>query len=167
MVAWNKIYKRYIFEEIRYPKGKINEDEAIACNILEKANKVSYMMEPLYYYVQRGSSIMRSFNFKKFDIIDFYEERTIFFKERNDKDNLHENQKMEFRAIEGLIKKYGNMKNLTNEQKKKIKYGMEKIVNLSKELRKNKKLNLKFKIWTFCVLKIPKFYFGILRAIKK
>ncbi len=55
--ACDKLYKSYIFEEIRYPIGKINEDIAIAFNILEKAGKIIHIGLPKYYYAHRENSI--------------------------------------------------------------------------------------------------------------
>ena len=66
IIAWNKMYKREIFETLRYPDGKIHEDEYIIFDVLEKAKKISYVSEPLYYYLQRQGSITSKFNMKRF-----------------------------------------------------------------------------------------------------
>lgn len=58
VVAWNKLYKKSIFSEIRYPVGKIHEDEFVIHAILMKCDKVACVSEMLYYYVQRSDSIM-------------------------------------------------------------------------------------------------------------
>ena len=60
MTAWAKLYKKEIFEKIRYPKGKLHEDEFIIHEILHKTNCFVVTNEQLYYYLQRGSSIMGS-----------------------------------------------------------------------------------------------------------
>lgn len=57
-VAWNKLYKRELFKDIRFPKGKSHEDEFVAHYIIGKCGSVSCVKEPLYYYVQRTGSIM-------------------------------------------------------------------------------------------------------------
>ena len=61
-VTWNKLYKKEIFKDIRYPEGKIFEDIAVICDIADKAKKISYTNEPLYYYRARKSGISKSYN---------------------------------------------------------------------------------------------------------
>jgi glycosyltransferase involved in cell wall biosynthesis len=60
VVAWNKLYSRRLFIEnsIRYPLGKVNEDTFTTYKLLYGANRIVFLDEPLYFYVQRSSSIM-------------------------------------------------------------------------------------------------------------
>lgn len=58
VVAWNKVYKRSLFEGIQFPKGKVHEDEFTIYKLLYKANKIVYTDAVLYYYLQRNTSIM-------------------------------------------------------------------------------------------------------------
>lgn len=60
VVAWNKLYKREIFESLRYLEGRINEDSFIITDIIRQVSKISYINEPLYYYRTRSGSIMSS-----------------------------------------------------------------------------------------------------------
>jgi len=79
-VAWNKLYKRKLFENIEYPVGKIHEDEFTAYRLLFNSNRVIYIDIPLYYYCQRSGSIMKSpFSEKRFDKAEAYRERCDFF----------------------------------------------------------------------------------------
>ena len=57
VVAWNKLYRRKLFLNLRYPKGKVHEDEFIIHQILHLCKKVVYTKEKLYYYLQRKGSI--------------------------------------------------------------------------------------------------------------
>lgn len=79
-VAWNKIYKKYIFEKIEYPVGKLHEDEAIICKVFDLAKKVAYTDCEYYYYFQRSDSIMGSYNFRRCDILYGLNEKLMFFK---------------------------------------------------------------------------------------
>lgn len=85
IVAWNKIYKRKIFNNVRFSKGKYFEDQFIFTKLYWKINKVSFVNIPLYYYVQRQGSIMQSnLNEKKImDTILFRQERIDFFNHRD------------------------------------------------------------------------------------
>ncbi len=86
-VAWNKAYPRKFFDDIRYPKGKIHEDEFTTYKLLDKAEKVAYIDEPLYYYVQRGSSIMgEGFNEKSLYRLEAMDERIRIYAARGDYD---------------------------------------------------------------------------------
>lgn len=57
VVAWNKLYKRKLFADIRYPKGKIHEDEFLTHQILHLCERTVYISQELYYYVKREESI--------------------------------------------------------------------------------------------------------------
>ena len=89
-VAWNKLYKKELFQNIRYGKNKIHEDEFIVHRILDKAKKVLYTSYPFYYYLQRNTSIMgEKFNLKRLDVLEALEERILYFYEKG-YDDLYE-----------------------------------------------------------------------------
>ena len=60
VVAWNKIYKKSIFQTLRYPVGIFNEDEYVANELYRNEYKVVGVSDVLYYYVQRSGSIMNT-----------------------------------------------------------------------------------------------------------
>ena len=41
VAAWNKLYRKEIFNDIRYPYGKYNEDMFIICEIMKKVKQIS------------------------------------------------------------------------------------------------------------------------------
>ncbi len=55
--AWNKLYKTFLFGDVRYPDGVICEDKATTYKLLLKANRISYTKEQLYHYRVRNNSI--------------------------------------------------------------------------------------------------------------
>lgn len=61
-----KLYKRELFDNIRFDEGKLLEDLLIMYKLINKARLISLCSEPLYYYVQRNNSITNSLN-KKLD----------------------------------------------------------------------------------------------------
>ena len=83
--AWNKIYKRSVIKDIRYPKGRIYEDVATTYKFIFNAGKVGYMSKPFYNYIKRKGSIVASgFNSKsRYDCFLGYKERLNFAKENN------------------------------------------------------------------------------------
>ena len=56
--AWNKLYRRAIFAQLRYPEGKLNEDLFLIPEVCLQIQKAVVVSKALYYYVQRGGSIM-------------------------------------------------------------------------------------------------------------
>lgn len=93
-VAWNKLYKREVFDGIRFPSGIINEDEATIYRVLYRAKLVSYLPDVLYMYRQRESSIMHQ------DLQDRYRflikagiDRIDFFKDNED-DELEQHSRI-------------------------------------------------------------------------
>lgn len=57
--ACNKLYRKEIFKEIRFPVGRISEDWFIMYKILDKAKKIVYNPVAKYYYRQRTGSITK------------------------------------------------------------------------------------------------------------
>jgi len=74
--VWNRLYKRYLFNDIRFPKGKLFEDIFIMYKLVDKANKVVVSAECKYYYLLREDGItLSSFNTKQMDNVEAYIER--------------------------------------------------------------------------------------------
>jgi len=83
VVPWNKLYKREIFDDIKYPSGYLYDDEFTAHRILYKSQKTVYIPLPLYFYVIRRGSITHSpMTERKFDKILALRDRVEFFKEK-------------------------------------------------------------------------------------
>ena len=64
----NKIYRRSFMSDKRFIKGMWYEDLAVIPVWLSKANNVSHVGKPLYYYLQREGSISHSADHRIFDI---------------------------------------------------------------------------------------------------
>ena len=89
VVAWNKLYKKELFENIRYPEGRIHEDEATTYKLFDLAKKCVFVDNALYgYYVgSGGTSITRNgFNLKKLDWRTANKERVQYFIEKDYKE---------------------------------------------------------------------------------
>ena len=80
-VAWNKLYARELFKDLRYPIGKTHEDEFVTYKLLIQAEKVSFLTATLYYYYQNPEGITKSkFSLNRLDVIDAVEERIGYVK---------------------------------------------------------------------------------------
>lgn len=81
--AWGKLFKRSLFEEIRFPISKIYEDIAIMYAVFDKAEKVVFSDYAGYGYLQRDTSIMKeNFSENKMSLITFVEDNERFIKEK-------------------------------------------------------------------------------------
>ena len=56
--VWNKLYKKDIFDRIRFPYKKICESAYIIISIFNNASKILVIPDRLYYYRKRENSIM-------------------------------------------------------------------------------------------------------------
>ena len=84
VVAWNKMYRKTVFSDIRYTVGMIHEDEAICADIYCHASKVIRTNKILYNYrVNNSTSIMTSdYSLKRLDILKAIEIRMDILKKR-------------------------------------------------------------------------------------
>lgn len=58
--AWDKLYHRSLFREIRYPVGKIVEDVPVTYRIALDAGRIGMCSKPVYNYFHRPGSITTS-----------------------------------------------------------------------------------------------------------
>lgn len=59
--AWNKLYKRSLMGDLRFPEGKLFEDIAYTTKLLAKSKKSVYVDKAYYNYIfDRSDSIMNS-----------------------------------------------------------------------------------------------------------
>lgn len=66
--AWARLYRKEIHAHIRFPVNEINEDEAIALQIIYRCEKIVKTEQTAYYYTCRPESITTSsFSKKKLD----------------------------------------------------------------------------------------------------
>ena len=79
--AWDKLYKKDLFKNIEYPKGRIYEDIATTYKLIDKANGIVYCAYPGYNYLQREGSLIHShFNTKLYGMVESYQEMLEYIK---------------------------------------------------------------------------------------
>lgn len=96
--AWNKMYKRELFENVRFPRGRKMEDLGTTYKLLLNTRRIVYSKKILYYYYQREDSILHKAN------LDFYRDKFELSKERfeivkNIYPHLIENDLFYFRVL--------------------------------------------------------------------
>lgn len=71
----NKLYKKELFNNIRFPKGKLYEDIVTIPYIIDKCKEIYISNKAYYHYLQRNNSIVHTnFNLKKLDYLANAEE---------------------------------------------------------------------------------------------
>ena len=83
VMTWNKLYRRSLFtdNDIRFPVGKVHEDNYTTYKLFYFANKVQFIGTPRYFYLQRSESIMgRQFDKVRLDALEAVSEAANFMK---------------------------------------------------------------------------------------
>lgn len=81
--AWDKLYKRNLFSDIRYPVGVHYEDQNITARLFYYAGKVCHIGKALYIYMKRAGSITnRFFNQHSIDEVKQAELLKVFVDEK-------------------------------------------------------------------------------------
>ena len=76
-VAWNKLYKKELFNNIRYPEGRVYEDIATTYKIEYISTNIVFIEDSLYYHVNRKDSITHKHTRKNFSGLSYIDDRTI------------------------------------------------------------------------------------------
>lgn len=85
VVAWNKLYKKEILDKtkVQFPKGLRYEDVEFFYKLVPYIDTVSFVKQPLIYYVQRKQSIINTQNEKTKDIFTVLDNVINYYKENN------------------------------------------------------------------------------------
>ncbi len=85
IIVCNKLYRRDLLANIKFPQGKKHEDEFFTHKVLWNAHNVAVTECPLYYYRQHSDSAMGiGFTIEKtLDFIEAFEEKADFYKSKD------------------------------------------------------------------------------------
>lgn len=84
VTAWGKLFKRELYNSLRFPKGKIFEDEYTSYKVLYKSNQITFIDIPLYIYFQRKDSIMGSAKRSSIRALRAQVEKYLFFRRKKE-----------------------------------------------------------------------------------
>lgn len=135
--AWNKLYEKELFDEIKYPIGKKYEDIGTTFYLFEKCNKIVVTSEPEYYYLKRADSLVN--NVTESTILDYTEiiiQRYIYIKQ-----NIKELRKYNnYYLAKTLITAHNDIENLENiseEMQQRYKKLYELVLEIIKSNSKD------------------------------
>ena len=143
--VWNKLYRREVIDGIWFAKGKYNEDEFWTYKVFDRAKKIVSVEQPLYNYLQRGSSIIGvGYNIRRLDGLDALYERMHYLSKYVELRNLL----YQSFALECLWHLQSVLRAFKGKERKQI---VKKIVIMIKGTPKvkneNLTLNRKYKVW--------------------
>lgn len=136
VTAWGKLYKRELFATMRYPVGRLHEDEFVFAELLQQTNCFVYVSAAMYYYFQRSSSIMGTKSEK--NIQDIYDAIVLRNKYLNEKypHNINRNGNLLLTLLRSLYisigKKYKN-KSLKKQILQEYKYHYQIVKRCDKK----------------------------------
>lgn len=85
VVAWNKLYKKEVFNKERYEVGRIHEDEFIIHRLLIRTKRIVYTECKLYNYIKHKDSIVNNKTLKSLeDAWDAFEDRCVTLRGKDD-----------------------------------------------------------------------------------
>lgn len=72
--AWGKLYKKDLFDGLRFTVGRLYEDLDFFYKIYDRVVRLVHTDAVLYYYYYRADSIIGVFNRKRLDVLDITDE---------------------------------------------------------------------------------------------
>ncbi|MCR4624655.1 MAG: glycosyltransferase [Lachnospiraceae bacterium] len=130
---WNRLFKKEVFENLRFPVGRINDDEYTVLRAYALCNRILFLNKPTYNYRIRKNSITTSaFSMRKVDV--FY----------NAKDNMEYIIKVrpelkdyaEAKFVKAGLYCYYNLLKMKTEEQEVKQQKKDALRNIKKELRK-------------------------------
>jgi glycosyltransferase involved in cell wall biosynthesis len=171
VTAWNKLYKLGLFDDVRFPEGRIYEDTAVCYLLAGKATKLTVNMVPKYYYTQRYNSIANNtiFNEQKYQFIQAGDEMADYIKKSYPQLSKAANVKRVFVRLSTL----SQMVNGMHYNKQRVSE-MKQVINelrlgalLDKKASKRDKLGIIAFMFGFSVFRfIWKLYYKVARRSK-
>lgn len=164
--VWNKIYKKTIFDNLRFTEGIVYEDVRIMYKIFSESQKSGYLKQSLYYYYKRpNSTIAQSFNSKsRYDCFKGYKERLEF----SVKENLDCVEMCRVLAVEtALATLTAFYANKEDEESDRYKDVVSFLNVHSAKVKGNLKGKKKFLLWSFGNCRIIHEIYACLSAVFK
>lgn len=155
-IVCNKLYKKYIYNNLRFPLGKINEDEFCTYKAFDNSlNNIVTTNIPLYYYRYNPTSIMeKKFTLKRYDILDALEEREKYYLGKK-YEELY--LKTIILHIKTLMWLYTLTKENIEEPDKYLQDLKSKIKEKYKTIKNDKKISYKFKFKIYVFMRFSNF----------
>lgn len=143
VVVWNKIYKKYLFDNVRFPAGRLHEDIAATYQLVYLADKVARVYLELYYYRKRNNSISNQLSARNFE-----DQRWAYLQKIDYFQNLGEKTIADFTiakyCITVLISEYKFSDEIRKRSRKSIR---REVVCYYDQIKSDLKVPIKYKLY--------------------
>ena len=161
--ACNKLFKKELFNDIKFPKGKTSEDLYIIYKLLDKANGIYYSSKIKYFYRQRNGSITKNIKKINTDVIDAARGMCKYYVDKNYKEIIPYGYQTLYFAYIGvynalLIQNNKKRTEIYNESKK-----YRKFLTIS-DMKKSRKIE--YFLYSYCII-LYNILFRIFNMVRK
>lgn len=147
-VIWNKLYRRNVIGDIRFPEGKLIDDEFWTYKVIGNARNLIHVEKVLYAYRQQSQSVMHiSFSLRRLQGIEAHEEKFEYITHDFPELQFAEHKKLWFSCLYmGQMSLRCLEKSECEEAFKIIRLTLEKYPFSKIELRQ---LKFKYRLWWY------------------
>lgn len=155
LTAWNKLYRRKLFNTLRYPAGRQNEDVFVFAELFCQVQRAVCVAEPLYFYQKRIGSIMNSVvTLRNLDEMWAYVNCFEHLQQDNEESILKETEKRVFAKLTGVYYRVTEEDRYSN----KMKQAKKAQWNIAMRLMKQGRLDLRSLARTLLFQALPGVY---------
>lgn len=125
IVAWNKLFKKKVFDYVRFETKRLHEDQWTMPYVVHNSDVIVKGEEEYYFYINRDDSITgKKVSPKRmWDLLDSLRNTSLFFKQNN----LFPAQKEEVRHLCNYILFYYKRANIDFDNPKEIKKQLKEL----------------------------------------
>lgn len=121
----NRLYRREVFKKLRFPEGRINEDEPVVLRLYANMERIVFLDQDTYYYRKRKDSITTSaFSLKQLDCVKNSRENLNFIR-KNNPDLI---PAAEFKYIKTMLWAYVNLYRLKTKEASRARAGLRHAI---------------------------------------
>lgn len=155
LTAWNKLYRRKLFNTLRYPAGRQNEDVFVFAELFCQVQRAACVAEPLYFYRKRMGSIMNSaVTLRNLDEMWAYVNCFEHLQQNDEESILKETEKRVFAKLTGVYYRVTEEDRYSN----KMKQAKKAQWNIAMRLMKQGRLDLRSLARTLLFQALPGVY---------
>ena len=153
ITVWGNLYEMDLFKTLRFPVGKINEDEFLNYKLFFLSKRIVYTPKKIYNYLIRIDSIMKSnYSLNRLDFLEALEERILFFENLTEFKLLSETLSCYFHYLLAHLR---NVRKEFPHEKLIYKNLKNKFLSLSKRIILSKNIPIRKKMIAIKYLVFP------------
>lgn len=158
VVVWNRLYRKKVWEALRFPEDRIHEDEWVALSVYLACEKIALISDAYYYYrVNRNSIMAQSQNIAHLDGLEAVYHRFLKYQECGWEEQLYSTLLCARRMLEGL--KHMDVK--TAGEKEKRRRAIMQYRHMLRNVKEPVPVNCRI------VGRVPVLYFNMKKWISK